>query len=174
MRFDDKARPELIYGRVYNMSPTSPVWKHQKTLQFIGIVFEKYFRGRNCEYMQGPLDVHLGDNYVIPDMIVLCDRSKIYEDGRCHGAPDLIAEVLSKSTAYVDKTVKVDLYRRFGVKEYWIINTLKDGMAQTDVFNFNHSSEEDRYHLYVGEEIAESKVFAGLGIDLKALAEFVG
>ncbi|MDR1204260.1 MAG: Uma2 family endonuclease [Peptococcaceae bacterium] len=112
-------------------------------------------------------------NYVIPDMIVLCDRSKIYGDGRCHGAPDLVVEVLSKSTAYVDKTVKVDLYRRFGVREYWIINTLKDGIAQAEVFNFDHSDEEDRYRLYVEGEMAESKEFMGLGTDLKELAEFL-
>jgi Uma2 family endonuclease len=173
MTFDDRARPELIYGQIYNMSPTSPVWKHQKTLRFIGAIFDKYFRGRKCEPMQGPLDVYLGDNYVIPDMIVLCDMSKIYEDGKCHGAPDLVVEVLSKSTAYVDKTIKMDLYRRFGVKEYWIVNTLRDGMAQAEVFSFDQSEEEDRYRLYVAGETAESKEFAGLNINLKELVEFL-
>ena len=60
-------------------------------------------------------------NQFIPDFMVVCDPDKIKPDG-VHGAPDLVVEVLSPSTARNDKTRKKDIYARCGVQEYWIVD----------------------------------------------------
>jgi Uma2 family endonuclease len=60
-------------------------------------------------------------DYVVPDISIVCDRSKIKDDG-IHGAPDLIVEILSKSTAIHDIIRKKDLYEQLGVREYWIVS----------------------------------------------------
>ena len=60
------------------------------------------------------------DNVVQPDLVVICDRSKIDKRG-CKGAPDLIIEILSYSTAKKDLNEKFNLYQQAGVKEYWIV-----------------------------------------------------
>ena len=54
-------------------------------------------------------------------MMVVCDPDKIKSDG-IHGAPDLVVEVLSPSTARNDKTRKKDVYARCGVREYWLVS----------------------------------------------------
>ena len=54
-------------------------------------------------------------------MMVVCDPDKIKSDG-IHGAPDLVVEVLSPSTARNDKTHKKDVYASCGVREYWLVS----------------------------------------------------
>lgn len=94
-----------------------------------------------CDVYAAPFDVCLnaaGDDdmtVVQPDILVVCDRSKI--DGkRCNGAPDLVIEILSPSTSGKDLLLKFNMYRKAGVREYWIVDhetkvvrvcVLKDG-----------------------------------------------
>lgn len=65
------------------------------------------------------------DNYietvVQPDIVVICDKSKIDSRG-CNGAPDLVIEITSPSTGKNDLTIKFDLYQSYAVKEYWIVH----------------------------------------------------
>ena len=61
------------------------------------------------------------DTVVQPDLVVICDRSKIDDKG-CNGAPDMVIEILSPSTARHDKLVKFQLYQNAGVREYWIVD----------------------------------------------------
>ena len=58
---------------------------------------------------------------VEPDISVVCDHDKLDRHG-CKGAPDLVVEVLSPSTQRHDRLVKLDLYQRAGVREYWILS----------------------------------------------------
>jgi Uma2 family endonuclease len=84
------------------------------------------------------------DNCVfLPDIFVVCDRKKLDKQA-CNGAPDLIIEVLSPSTARFDRLVKFNKYLEAGVKEYWIvdpdINTIQVHILQnkryvTSVYN---------------------------------------
>jgi len=60
------------------------------------------------------------DTVVQPDICVVCDSSKLDYRGCC-GAPDMIVEILSPSTAKRDLNEKFDLYEESGVKEYWIV-----------------------------------------------------
>ena len=58
---------------------------------------------------------------VEPDISVVCDSDKLDDHG-CKGAPDLIIEILSPSTQRHDRLVKLGLYQRAGVREYWTVN----------------------------------------------------
>ena len=79
-------------------------------------------KGKNCIPFSDGLLVHLtDDNKFVPDMMVVCDRSKIKSDG-VHGAPDLVVEVLSPSTAKDDRTRKKEVYEACGVPEYWLVS----------------------------------------------------
>lgn len=60
---------------------------------------------------------------MIPDAMIVCNKDIIKGRG-IFGAPDLIVEVLSPSTAKKDKGVKKTLYEKHGVKEYWIVDIL--------------------------------------------------
>ena len=64
-------------------------------------------------------------NYLEPDILVVCDENKLSEDG-CHGAPDLIVEVASQSTKKRDYGIKLLKYRTAGVKEYWIVDPMRE------------------------------------------------
>ena len=121
MLYEVITRWELIDGAAYAMSP-APKTNHQRLSFFIALEIGKYLEGRSCEAFSAPFDVRLADDTVVqPDLSVICDKSKIDEKG-CSGAPDLVVEILSDSTAYKDETEKRLLYERVGVREYWIIN----------------------------------------------------
>ncbi|MCY0866844.1 MAG: Uma2 family endonuclease, partial [Aquificaceae bacterium] len=71
-----------------------------------------------------PIDVYLDqENAYQPDIVVLLEgsKAKISQKG-IEGAPDIVVEILSPSTAYYDLTEKKEVYERSGVKEYWIVD----------------------------------------------------
>ena len=71
-----------------------------------------------------PFDVVLSDTDVVqPDLLFVSNgRADIITADNVQGAPDLVVEILSPATAERDKTVKVDLYARYGVIEFWIVD----------------------------------------------------
>ncbi len=120
-KWPDDERWEIIDGVAYNMSP-APKVKHQRISWNIGEIFVKA-KGKlkGCTPFSAPTDVVLDEfNVVQPDIFIVCDENKITEDN-IKGAPDLIVEIVSPSTAYKDTKIKKDLYERFGVKEYIIV-----------------------------------------------------
>ncbi len=118
----DDERWEIIDGVAYNMSP-APKVKHQKISGNLYFELKKALRDKKsqCDLFSAPTDVVLDETSIVqPDIFVVCDESKITEDN-IKGAPDLIIEIVSPSTAYKDTKIKKDLYERFGVKEYIIV-----------------------------------------------------
>lgn len=118
-------RYEMIDGKVYDMSP-SPRTRHQSIVGAIHIGLATGFRGTGGSVFVAPLDVRPAGtkestDVVQPDVFVVCDRAKITDDG-CVGAPDLVVEVLSPSTAKKDRLVKLALYQRCSVPEFWLID----------------------------------------------------
>lgn len=59
--------------------------------------------------------------------MVICNEENLRDDG-CHGAPDLVIEIVSDSTRSRDYGAKLRVYREAGVREYWIIDTLKENV----------------------------------------------
>jgi len=129
LTWPDDVRYELIDGVAYLMSP-APTRSHQR---FAGQIFRQVANaldGKPCEAYIAPFDVLLPkgtqadeqvDTVVQPDLLVVCDRSKLDERG-LHGAPDWVVEVLSPSTAGHDQTVKLAAYERAGVPEVWLVH----------------------------------------------------
>ena len=104
------------------MSPAPGVW-HQNATLVIGSFFLQKLKGKKCQVFIAPTDVLLSDDNVVqPDVFIVSDSKKI--TNRCiDGAPDVVFEVLSPSTSLKDKRTKKDLYEKFGVKEYVLVNT---------------------------------------------------
>jgi Uma2 family endonuclease len=110
---------EIINGKIYMMS--RPNMNHVTIAGNIHEIFKRFLRGKTCKVYFEP-DVFLdNENNFIPDIVVLCDRSKKKFKG-IYGAPDLVIEILSPSTDMKDMGEKKDIYGKTGVKEYWIID----------------------------------------------------
>jgi Uma2 family endonuclease len=122
MDWPENERWELIDG-VASLLPT-PYLNHQVLLGEIGGGLLNALKNTPFKIFLRPLDVYLGnaDNTVVqPDVLAVCDATKIHHKGIV-GAPDLILEILSPWTAGYDCLQKYQLYRREGVKEYWIVS----------------------------------------------------
>ncbi|MCM2357763.1 MAG: Uma2 family endonuclease [Geobacteraceae bacterium] len=141
--WNDEQRWELIDGIPYNMTP-APATRHQIILGNFWLAISTYLKGKTCRPFVAPTDVVFDDyNVVQPDLLVVCDLSKITE-ANIQGAPDLVVEILSPSTSRKDRREKMALYERFGVQEYIVIdpanetvecfNYVDGGYGHPDVF----------------------------------------
>ena len=120
LAYQEEQLEELLGGKVVMMSPAST--NHTFVSGNIYGIFWNYLKGKKCTPISDGSTVYLTDeDHFVPDMTVVCDPDKIRSDG-VHGAPDLVVEVLSPSTAKNDRAYKKDVYERCGVREYWIVN----------------------------------------------------
>ena len=116
-------RWERIDGVIYDMTPP-PTSEHQSIVGNLYREISSYLKGKSCKAFVAPFGVWLdnaSDDYVEPDITIICDPGKIHQKG-CVGVPDMVLEVLSPSTAYKDKTAKLRIYKAAGVHEYWIVD----------------------------------------------------
>ena len=110
---------------------------------------------------------------VQPDLSVICDPEKLIDQG-CHGAPDLVVEILSPSTSKKDMDEKFHLYERFGVREYWIIDPAAEYIR---LFTFQEDGLYDKGILIhpaaAGKKriLAESSVLSGFSVNAEELFE---
>ncbi|MCY3638911.1 MAG: Uma2 family endonuclease [Chloroflexi bacterium] len=140
MQTSDDIRYELLDGELI-LSPSART-AHQRS---VGKIFNRLYdfvmQNELGEVFIAPYDVVLDNfNVVQPDILFVSnERSHIITDLNIQGAPDLVIEVLSPSTAQRDKTQKRDLYAQHEVPEYWqadtdagsvIVLTLEDGAYQ--------------------------------------------
>ena len=120
MRTPDDVRYELLDGELI-LSP-SPRTAHQRTSMKILIPLITFVKENELgEVFHAPYDVALDDfNVVQPDILFVSnERAHIVTELNIQGAPDLVIEILSPSTARRDRTQKRSLYERHDVKEYW-------------------------------------------------------
>ncbi|MHC9542903.1 MAG: Uma2 family endonuclease [Vulcanimicrobiota bacterium] len=166
-------RWELIDGVPNDITP-SPSADHQRILRDLSMHFSVYLKDRSCEVFFAPFDVRLphGDEkdedvptLVQPDLIVACDKSKLDEKG-CRGAPDLIVEVLSPSTARKDMKEKRDLYERSGVREYWLVHP---GDRTISVFLLSVDGIYGKPEVYGDKDEIKVFVLDDLRIDLRTV-----
>lgn len=115
---------ELIDGTLY-MSP-APTPKHQRIIRELAFQIINHIKEKNNgELLFAPCDVFLDEhsNAVQPDIIFIASANlSLIKDDAIHGVPDMLIEVLSQSNSKHDLVRKKDLYQKFGVKEYWIID----------------------------------------------------
>lgn len=148
-----KQRFELLNGKVVMMSPR-PRIDHLCVVGNIYRQFANYLSGKQCIAYPDGADVFIDDkNRVIPDGMIICNRDIIKQNG-IHGAPDLVVEVLSRSTAQNDRTIKKEIYAKAGVKEYWIVDI---GNKAVEVY-LNHDKNlrlQKIYYYLTDEELAD-------------------
>ena len=115
-------RWELIKGVFHMFMSPSPQRTHQRISLNLSVELGGIYKNKKCEVYAAPTDVELApDTVVQPDLLIVCDLDKMTEQ-RCAGSPDLIIEILSKSSMKRDCVEKLHLYEEFGVREYWIVN----------------------------------------------------
>ena len=118
---------QIMDGVAYCMAPPSTA--HQRVARNLFRQIDNYLIGKSCEPFFAPFSVKLDEkNVVEPDISVICDQTKITDKG-CVGAPDWVIEVISPGSFRIDHVKKRDLYQRFGVKEYWIVDPTNRGVT---------------------------------------------
>lgn len=161
-----KDRVELIMGRIFRMSP-APSSEHQQIVSALHANIYQHLRKKDCRVFPSPFDVALPspsgnlDTVVQPDITVICDLSKITERG-CTGAPDLVVEVVSKSSIRKDLHEKYALYEASGIKEYWMVLPTDRSLI---IFTLDAGVYQAAKPLTRGDKVV-SHVLAGLEIDL--------
>lgn len=124
LRLPDDHRCEIIEGELF-MTPT-PSIRHQRVSRRLGTRLTAFLEGNGVgEMFYAPTGVRLSDDNVVePDLLVVLEqhRDRIAEQV-IDGAPDLVVEILSPGTARRDLVAKRELYARFGVPEYWIVDS---------------------------------------------------
>ncbi|MCI0440666.1 MAG: Uma2 family endonuclease, partial [Chloroflexi bacterium] len=119
----EQDRRELIEGDFY-MAP-APSVRHQIINANLVRILIEFVRQNNLGLLlYAPTDVVLSETSVVqPDILFISnERREIITEANISGAPDLVIEILSPGTAERDKALKLNLYARFGVREYWIVD----------------------------------------------------
>ncbi len=178
LTWDGGKRYEIFDGMVMELLP-SPTSKHQSVSgNLYGFYWNFLKDKKNCKVLYAPIDVRLPvkpdaitDDQIFtvvqPDIIVVCDPEKLDEKG-CIGAPDLVVEVLSPSTAKNDLKDKYLLYEQAGVREYWVVHPLDELLT---VFKNNVDGKLAFDKIYTYDDQVKVGIFDGLIIDLKEVFE---
>lgn len=160
----DGQRAELIDGEMYMMATPNRI--HQRLVKDFTYLIEEYIRHNNgeCEVYPSPFAVFLNADdktYLEPDISVICDKNKLTEEG-CKGAPDWIIEIVSPSSRPMDYNKKLFKYRAAGVREYWIVDPMKQ---QITVYNFEH----DAFGQYSFSDKVKAGIYKDFEIDFSEI-----
>lgn len=122
----------------------SPPWNHVAIAGNIYRLLGNYLEGKKCTAIPDGFDLHLTkDNILFAEVMAVCDRKKIRGNGVL-GAPDLVVEVLSPSTANHDRGYKKEVYAKCGVREYWIVSPYEKSI---EIYR-NSGREFALHHVY--------------------------
>ncbi|HZV47841.1 MAG TPA: Uma2 family endonuclease [Thermodesulfovibrionales bacterium] len=166
LKTPDDERYELIEGELL-MTP-SPVMRHQRISRKMLIAIDNHVTDNDLgEVFDAPSDVYLDkENVVQPDILFVSkERLDIIGEKNIQGAPDLVIEIISESTAYRDLVQKKKLYVRFGVKEYWIVIPEE---SSVDIFTLKDNAFV-LHKSYGKEDILQSPLLKKLKLELKKI-----
>lgn len=171
LSWPETERWEIIEGIPYMMAPPSRI--HQEVLGELFRQISNYLLNKPCKVYTAPFGVRLPsgneksdleiNTVVEPDIVAVCDHSKLDEQG-CKGAPDLIIEIISPSSVKNDMLKKFNRYEKAGVKEYWIVEP--NGKIVT-VFVLGENGKYGRPEVYSEDNEIQVSIFNDLKIDLK-------
>ena len=173
INFPDDKRCEIINGEFYDMTP-APKVKHQRISGNVYFDIKNQIKKKKikCDLFSAPTDVVFDEHNVVqPDIFIVCDSTKITEDN-IKGAPDLIIEIVSKSTELKDKREKKNLYEKFKVKEYIIVYPERDYIERfclennkylaPDIFNWDEKMKLKTFDIEINLwEVFEKKLEEG-------------
>ncbi|MEP9411809.1 MAG: Uma2 family endonuclease [Candidatus Brocadia sp.] len=164
LKIDDNNRYEILNGELH-MVP-APSIDHQGVSRNLEFLIWDFVKGEGLgKVFYAPVDVVFDDDEVFqPDIVFIKnERQDIISKNAIQGVPDLIVEIISPSSAFYDTVEKKEIYRKYGVKEYWLIFpeervievlTLEKG----EYLEFCKSKREG---------MVKSKILEGLEIDSK-------
>ena len=166
---DDGNRWEIIDGVPYMMAAPHP--RHQMISSTLSGELYSYLKGRRCQVFYAPFDVRLaihGEktdddiiNTVQPDIVVYCNPFAI-DDLGSKVPPDVAVEILSPSSAKMDRVRKFHLYEKAGVKEYWLV----DGThKQIDVYLHDGYKFQPKVSYGIGDTL-NTTVLDGFSVEL--------
>ncbi len=164
----DRNRYEIVDGELF-VTP-SPITIHQRIVgNLYGHLWNHVRKHRLGEVFVAPLDVVFTQSTVLePDLIFVSQsRLKIIGEKNLSGAPDLVVEVLSESTARLDREIKPKQYALYGVSEYWRVDPQE---KMVEVFRL----KEGAYELAARPGFADtltSPLFPGLSLPVSSLWE---
>jgi len=175
--WNDGKRYQLINGR--KVMPPAPLTEHQVIHSILFGHLWNFVKSKNkpCLVLSAPIDVRLCEsfsdsqchNVFQPDIVVVCDKNKMDRRGIL-GAPEMVIEILSPTTAKDDLIDKYKVYEQYGVREYWIVSP----EYRTITVYLNENSRFQQRGIYAeGDQIPVklfndelkipvSEVFAGL------------
>jgi Uma2 family endonuclease len=148
----EDTRAEWVDGEVIVYMP--PRDEHQRIVEFLHTLLSLFVSVTGLGLVRlAPFEVKLweGGPAREPDLFFVSkERLAALSSERFSGAPDLVAEVLSAGTLYIDRNEKFREYERAGVREYWLIDS-RPGHARADFYRLD---EEGRFAL-VATEVEE-------------------
>jgi len=169
LKTPEDVRFELIEGNLI-VTP-SPVPYHQWVVKNLLYELERFVRKNKVgKVFDAPCDVYLDEENVLqPDILFISnERIDIIGEKKIEGAPELVIEVLSESTAYRDLVKKKKIYAKFGVKEYWIVDPIEKTL---DIYFLKENIFELKEKFY-SNDIVVSLLLPGLKIKLSEIFEF--
>ena len=162
---DQRLRLELIDGEIVVTPAPAPM--HQLVVHRLAVLLDRAIVEPDLGLvLESPLDVFLDDlNVLQPDLIVLLhDRLELFGPTKVESAPNLAIEILSPSTNRSDRVTKREIYARFGVPEYWLVD------HQRGMLTVYSDPRDGRYRAETTtSDIAVSATIPGLTVDLAAL-----
>ncbi len=150
------------------MSP-SPIPIHQVISAKLTQALLNFLDSKNNNgfLVSAPMDVKFDEGNVLQPDVIYISEERIPEliKDRIVGAPDLVIEILSPSNAYYDLRQKKDIYEKYGVKEYIIIDPIQENadlyILKDGIFFLNQKAEKT--------DALNSLILPGFAIDLKRL-----
>ena len=185
LSYEESVRSEWVDGEVVIYMP--PKAEHQRIVEFLYTLLNLFVQLSNLGLVRvSPFEVKLWEEGPSrePD-IFFVSRASLpkFSPERFSGAPELVVEIISPSSLFIDRDVKFREYERAGVKEYWVVDSRPD-KTRADFFSLG---DTNRYDLFATEtdEKVDSKVVEGFWLrpkwlwqpdlnPLKVLAEIVG
>jgi Uma2 family endonuclease len=168
---NDGKRYELVRGEVH-VTP-APATRHQFILQNLaGSLWPHVVKNNLGEACTAPLDVRLSEDTALqPDLIFVSNaRAGIIQEDWIAGAPDLVVEVSSPSTAAYDRVAKLPIYAEAGVSEFWLIDSQAKTMEVLKLQGKKYLVEAS----LAGEQVLTSGLFPGWQLPLRDLFDFRG
>jgi Uma2 family endonuclease len=163
---DDGKRYEIIDGELYMATAPSP--NHQLIINNFLFALTFYLKSHPIgKVIPSPLEVFFSKtNLAQPDIVYIGnERLNIIKPEQVKGAPDLVIEVLSPSTEKRDRTVKLKMYAKFGVQEYWMA---KEKTATVEIFRLQGGKLVPVAQLGKSD-VLTSPLFPGLEIPLSEI-----
>ena len=165
---DNGKRYEIIDGELF-VTP-SPLRRHQQVLANVLYYLTDFVKNHDLGFVYpAPFDVVFSQFDVVePDILYISNaRASVVTEKNVQGAPDLVVEVLSESTAKIDRTTKLKLYARYGVGEYWVIDPLTSAV---EIYRLVAGGYELAAQLDSRQSLT-SPLFPGFTLPLSRLAE---